>query len=381
MAVKRCASTMDVVQAAEMRIRNVFSNGLPVYMSFSAGKDSLCLAQLCMNLAQRGEIDMSNLTVQFIDEEAIFPCMEAKAKEWRKKFLLMGAKFEWFCLEVKHFNCFNQLTNDETFICWDSTKQDLWVRQPPPFAIRTHPLLNPRTDAYQDFLPRTELDGIGMIGIRTAESIQRLMNIASMFRAGKTMTETHQVFPIYDWKDSDVWLYLRQEQVDIPDIYLYLWQSGTRKNGLRVSQFFSVDTARSLVKMNEYYPDLMDKVIRREPNAYLAALYWDSEMFGRSTKARRELEDEAPKDYKAELMELVTHIDKYFETAHQKRIARRYRDFFFKVSTFADAEDYKHIYEALIGGDPKERNLRALYTRVFGKYIRNAKKEAANGNS
>lgn len=42
--------------------------------------------------------------------------------------------------------------------------------------------------------------------------------------------------------------------------------------------------------MNEYYPDLMERIIRREPNAYLAALYWDSEMFGRSSKNRRAIE-------------------------------------------------------------------------------------------
>ena len=77
------------------------------------------------------------------------------------------------------------------------------------------------------------------------------------------------------------------KNVDIPEIYLFLWQSGTRKGQLRVSQFFSIDTAKSLVKMNEYYPDLMERIVRREPNAYLAALYWDSEMFGRSTAARK----------------------------------------------------------------------------------------------
>ena len=375
MAVKRCASTLDVVQAAEMRIRNVFSNGLPVYMSFSAGKDSLCMAQLVMNLARRGEIDMSNLTVHFIDEEAIFPCMEDKAKEWRQKFLMMGAKFEWFCLEVKHFNCFNQLTNDESFICWDSTKKDVWVRQPPPFAIRTHPLLNPRKDAYQDFLPRTEVDGIGMIGIRTAESIQRLKNIAMMFAAGKNMTSLHQIFPIYDWKDSDVWMYLREQQVDIPEIYLFLWQSGTRKNGLRVSQFFSVDTARSLVKMNEYYPDLMDRIIKREPNAYLAALYWDSEMFGRSSRTRRELEGESNKDYKQELFSIFNNFDLYFQTPHQRNVGSRYKDFFLKVSTIATPKDYKAIYEGLISGDPKGRTLRALYAQIYGRYIHEGKKE------
>ena len=174
MAVKRCEANIDVVKAAEIRIKNVFGNGLPVFFSFSGGKDSLCVAQLMVNLANRGEIDMKQLTVQFIDEEAIFPCMEDMTKKWRRIFMMMGAKFEWYCVEVKHFNCFNELSNDETFICWDSAKQDVWVRQPPSFAIRNHKLLRPRIDAYQDFLPRTTVSGITMVGIRTAESVQRL---------------------------------------------------------------------------------------------------------------------------------------------------------------------------------------------------------------
>ena len=208
MAVKRCEANIDVVKAAEIRIKNVFGNGLPVFFSFSGGKDSLCVAQLMVNLANRGEIDMKQLTVQFIDEEAIFPCMEDMTKKWRRIFMMMGAKFEWYCVEVKHFNCFNELSNDETFICWDSAKQDVWVRQPPSFAIRNHKLLRPRIDAYQDFLPRTTVSGITMVGIRTAESVQRLQNIASMTKAGNKMTAKKQVFPIYDWTDNDVWLFL-----------------------------------------------------------------------------------------------------------------------------------------------------------------------------
>lgn len=379
MAVKRCVSSIDVVKAAEIRIRNVFQNGLPVFMSFSGGKDSLCLAQLIINLSQRGEINPQQLTVQFIDEEAIFPCIEAKVKEWRKKFLMIGAKFEWYCCEVKHFNCFNGLSNDETFICWDSTKKEVWVRQPPTFAIRTHKLLRDRIDAYQDFLPRTCVSGITITGIRTAESIQRLQNIASMAKAGKNMTGKRQVFPIYDWSDKDVWLYLLREHVDIPDIYLYLWQSGTGRGQLRVSQFFSVDTAKSLVKMNEYYPDLMDRIIKREPNAYIAALYWDSEMFGRSSKKRREMESNAPpKDYKAELIKLFGNMDAYFTTKHKRNVAERYRNFFMSISAIAEDKDFKMIYEGLISGDPKFRTFRALYQRIYGKYIMEAKKAEAS---
>ena len=379
MAVKRCESNIDVVKAAEVRIKNVFKNGLPVFFSFSGGKDSLCVAQVIMNLANRGEINLKQLTVQFIDEEAIFPCMEEMVKKWRKRFLMMGAKFEWFCLEVKHFNCFNELSNDETFICWDSTKKDVWVRQPPSFAIRNHRLLKPRKDAYQNFLPRIAVSGITLVGIRTAESLQRLQNIASMTKAGKTMTSRRQVFPIYDWTNDDVWLFLKREHVDIPDIYLYLWQVGSTKQQLRVSQFFSVDTARSLVKMNEYYPDLMERIIRREPNAYLAALYWDSEMFGRSSRNRKKLEKgKTDKDYKKELLTMFSNMDVFFDTTHKRYVAERYRNFFLQVSVIATSEDFKHIYEGLISGDPKMRTFRALYHRIYGKYINEAKKTEEN---
>lgn len=374
MAVKRIQSDMDVVTAAKIRIRNAFRNGVPVYMSFSGGKDSLTLAQLTLSLIQSGEIDPSLLTVQFVDEEAIFPCIEKTVMDWRRKFMYAGAKFEWYCVEVKHFNCFNELSEDETFICWDARKRDVWVRQPPPFAIRQHPLLKPRKDNYQSFMPRVCMDGITMTGVRAAESIQRLQNMARIGVGGKGITGRKQIFPIYDWTNNDVWLYLRRENVEIPQIYLYLWQSGVNKNQLRVSQFFSIDTARSLVQMNEYYPDLMERVIQREPNAYLAALYWDSEMFGRRSKARRKAEgDEITKDYKALLVELFSDLPRYFNTPNKLRVAKQYKGLFLRVSVFATDKDYRRMYEALQKGDPKLRSYRAIYQTIFGEYAERSK--------
>jgi len=373
-AIKRCVAGIDVVAAAEQRIRNVFNNGVPVYMSFSGGKDSLALAQVVMNLIQRGEINPEQLSVHFIDEEAIFDCIEQTVKTWRRKFLAVGAQFEWYCVEVKHFCCFNELTEDESFICWDSQKQDVWIREPPSFAIISHPMLRPRIDAYQDWLPRVCMDGIALVGIRAAESIQRLKNLATMTMAGKKITNKRQIFPIYDWTNNDVWKYLKDQNVEIPIIYLYLWQTGTVKNQLRVSQFFSVDSAKSLVQMNEYYPDLMERIIRREPNAYLAALYWDSEMFGRRTSKRRALEDEHDKDYKSLLIKMFSDMNGNFTTPSKLNIAQRYRNFFMQISAIADNRDYRELYEGLIRGDPKLRAYRALYNRIYGRYIDRAKK-------
>ena len=219
-----------------------------------------------------------------------------------------------------------------------------------------------------------------MTGVRSAESIQRLQYMARMNLGAGGITGRRQMYPIYDWTTNDVWLYLKNEQVEIPKIYFYLWQSGTPRNQLRVSQFFSIDTAKSLVQMNEYYPGLMERIIRREPNAYLAALYWDSEMFGRRSNARRKAEgDEIKKDYKALLTAMFADMPRYFNTPHKMKIAKAYRGLFIKIGLFATDQDYRKMYEALVKGDPKMRSFRALYQIVFSRYIDDAKAEVRKG--
>ena len=370
MAVKRISSDIDVVTAARQRIKNVFSNGVPVYLSFSGGKDSIVLADLTYKLIQAGEINPSQLTVLFVDEEAIFDSIEATTKAWRKKFLLAGAKFQWWCIEVKHFSCLNELSSDETFVCWDRRKRDVWVRQPPPFAIRNHPQLRPRIDNYQSFLPRVTMDGIMITGVRAAESIQRLQYMAALNMGAKGITGTNTIYPIYDWKTADVWLYLRDQRIEVPEVYLQMYQVGVNRNQLRVSQFFSVDTVPVLVHLGEYDPSLMERVLRREPNAYLVLLYWDSEMFRRSTKKRRDLEaGTEKKDYKALCKDILfLHPEKYTIAKDTKAHLDMWRGMFIKTYGIAMDKHYKTMYEGLLYGDPKMRVLRILWTEIYNDH-------------
>ena len=365
MVIKR-EGTRTVLVAAKQRIINAFSNGKKVYVSFSGGKDSLCLLDITLKLAAEGKIDPSRMAVEFIDEEAIFDCIERTVNTWRKKVLLAGGQFNWFCLEVKHFSCFNQLEQDETFICWDSTRKDVWIRNPPSFAVLEHPRLKNRVNTYQDFLTKHNADGICITGVRMAESVQRSKYMASSFSSKSGLARGNMVWPIYDWKDADVWRYLFEQKIEIPDIYLYLYQTGSHLNELRVSQFFSIDTAKSLVKMNEYYPALMDRIIRREPNAYLAALYWDSEMFRRSSKTRNVLEDK--RDYKAEVFKLLNNPQKNFITKGSLENAQRIIHLLIKYGPMIEEKTYKTIYDCLVGGDPKQRTLRGLYTTINMTY-------------
>lgn len=64
MAIRRLTASINVVEAAKIRIKNVFRNGLPVYMSFSGGKDSLCLSQLVMELILTDTIDKSSTDIR-----------------------------------------------------------------------------------------------------------------------------------------------------------------------------------------------------------------------------------------------------------------------------------------------------------------------------
>lgn len=84
------------------------------------------------------------------------------------------------------------------------------------------------------------------------------------------------------------------------------------------------------------------------------------------------------KDYRQELISMFNHMDQ-FDTPHKRYIAEQYRNFFMKVSTIAAPEDYKYIYEGLISGDPKTRTLRALYQKIYGRYISRTKKEEKHG--
>lgn len=351
--IKKHYTDINVVTAARQRIKNIFSNGVPVQLSVSGGKDSICLNNLVFQLCQSGEIDKSLLTVDFIDEEAIYPCVEKVTMNIRRQWLYIGVPFRWWAIECKHFNCFNALTNDESFICWDRFKRDVWVRDMPSFAITSHPLFKPRKDTYQSFMERVNKDKIQMIGVRVSESVQRMNGVAA-FQAIHA-----KAYPIYDWHDTDVWKYIADNGLEYPIAYEHMYRTGLGFGRMRISQFFSIDTAGSLVNMCEFYPDLFNKICKREPNAYMAMLYFDTELY------RRKKQKKDDTDYKGKVFELFNQPER-FTTPSQQMNFKQYRRFVMMHNSYMDNKTYKVVYQALIAGDPKKRTFRSLYAQVFG---------------
>ena len=373
---------MTVVEAAVKRIKNVFSNGVPVYMSLSGGKDSICMADLVYQLIRKGEIDPKQLTLVFIDEEAIYDCCIEAMMQWRKKFLMAGCpEFRWYCLPLKQVSCFNQLENSESWITWEPGKEDVWVRKPPPFAIMQSPYLTGiGKENYQTFLPRITKDGIMLTGVRAAESVQRLQYMAMLNLGRKGITGNNIIFPIYDWKDKDVWLYIRDHHLDIPEAYLWIYQAGENRHSLRISNFFAADSLRGLKHVAETDPDLWNRIEKREPNAYLVMLYWDTEWYKRRSATRRKNEAGEKKDYKELTRQMLfENFDKHFTNPTTRRVAAQYKRLYIKTDGMARPRDYRKMHDALIAGDPKMRSLRAIFQDIFGAYAEYAKKFRTQG--
>lgn len=366
MAKKRYYLPQSVVEAARERIINTFDNGVKVYLAISGGKDSIVLCDLVYQLAKQGRIDTGQLTVLFIDEEAMYDDVIDIAKKWRKKFISVGARFDWYCVEVKHHSCFNSLTQDESFICWDSTKSDVWCRPMPAFAITDHPRLRRRKNTYQDFLERACDDGIRITGVRVSESVQRL----SSFRMRHEPGSPHRRFmqAIFDWSDTDVWRYIRDHDLEFPETYMRLYQTGRNRREMRISQFFSIDTARTLVQMSEFDPSLMERVSAREPNAYLASLYWDTEMFrsaGGAGEARHheKLEKGVETDYKSMTLKEIVRL-RASPISAEYQLGRHISRMMMKFGTVVTNKDWKDAYAICVGGDPKARSTRALGAKL-----------------
>jgi len=376
MAIKSIVGKRSVVDAARQRILNAFSNDCKIYLAFSAGKDTLCLSHLVYDLALSGQIKTDKLTVFFIDEEALYPSMEQMALRWRKRFLSIGAEFRWYCLPVRQVSMLDQLQNRESWITWEPGKEDVWCRQPPPFAIMRHPAIKYAGEMnYQTFAEKVFSDGLRLTGVRVSESIMRMKYISKMDFTSGRMSTTRTIFPIYDWKDSDVWLYIKEHNLDFPEAYMDLYRAGVKKNMLRMCNYFASESIEGLRWICTTDPELWEKIERREPNAYLAMLYWDSEMFRRSTAKRRELEqDQEQKDYRALLEEMLfKHPKKYFTTAETMHVAMMYRQFYVKSDYMMTDKICKKMYETLCCGDPKQRTLRALYTVAYVDYMKDHK--------
>jgi predicted phosphoadenosine phosphosulfate sulfurtransferase len=272
----------NVYEKSLERIRHLYDCYDELVVSFSGGKDSTALLNVVIEVAR--ELGKLPVRAVFYDEEVIHPPTIEYVHRVREN---PDVDLEWYCLQVQHRNA---CSNDEPFwFCWDETKQDLWVRDKPDFAISEHPKFE-RGMTMQDFgqAQFRKSNTVVVQGIRTEESIRRFRIVAFKEKENYICRSNGANFsyPIYDWSSKDVWKLVELKNLDYNRTYDHFNRTEIHNNFLRqrVCPPFGEEPLRGLWIYAECWPELWHKMINRVPGVATAWRYSNTELYSSGYK-------------------------------------------------------------------------------------------------
>jgi len=274
----------SVLLASQERINYVFDNFNKVIVSFSGGKDSTVMLHLVMNEAIKRN---RKVAVMFIDLEGQYDYTINHIKEC---FEMYKDNIEpyWICLPI-HLR--NAVSVYEThWLCWDKDKKEAWVKQPPKIAITDEeffPFFHKGMEfeefdvLFAKWYAKDE-DTAVCVGIRADESLNRFRTVASKTKTTHggykwtTKIDDHvfNVYPIYDWKTKDIWVY-QYKNPDLPYNKLYdiMFQAGLNLKQMRICQPYGDDQRRGLWLFHIIEPKTWARIVARVNGANMGKMY------------------------------------------------------------------------------------------------------------
>lgn len=273
---------IDVLTAAKQRIAKVFDDFPRVYVSFSGGKDSSVMLHLVMEEAIKRD---RKVGVLLVDLEGMY---KITIEHIQAMYDLYADHIEpyWVCLPIRLRNAVSVF--EPRWMCWEPRKEDVWIRQPPPMAItdeKFFPFFR-RGMEFEEFVPLFgKWYGGGkltacFVGIRSDESLNRYRTIKgkkSMFEGLQWTTwlgdGLYNIYPIYDWKVSDVWLYNTRYHKPYNKLYDYMHQAGLTPSQMRICQPYGDDQRKGLWLFHVIEPETWARVVARVNGANQGAMY------------------------------------------------------------------------------------------------------------
>lgn len=276
---------INVLDASRDRISEVFDSFEKIYISFSGGKDSTVMVHLVLQEAiRRGrKVGLFIIDLEAQYTETIKHIREIIA-EYRENIDL-----HWFCGELLLRNA---VTNFEPrWSCWDEENKDIWVREKPEEAADLS-----QYDFYVPKMEFEELMGIfgdwygggkntaAFVGIRADESLHRYCAIATWNKEGKMFNDRRwttkvsgsvfNIYPIYDWKTEDIWVYHgKYPEKSYNKIYDKMQMAGVKLSQQRLCQPYGDDQRQGLWLYHILEPTTWFKLISRVNGVNSGSLY------------------------------------------------------------------------------------------------------------
>jgi predicted phosphoadenosine phosphosulfate sulfurtransferase len=274
----------NVLCAAKERISKAFDSCEKYYISFSGGKDSTVMTHLVMDEAKKRGVTVGLLV---IDLEAQYTETISHVREIVEEYK-DHIDLHWFCGELLLRNAVSDF--QPKWVCWDESSVNLWVRDKPKEASDL--------SQYDFYVPKMEFEELmvlfgkwyseekrtaAFIGIRADESLHRYRAIVSkkngcMLNNWKWTTkvsgELYNVYPIYDWRTEDIWVFhSKNKNLSHNKIYDLMTRAGVKYSNQRLCQPFGDDQKKGLWLYHILEPDTWYKLLNRVSGVNSGSLY------------------------------------------------------------------------------------------------------------
>lgn len=268
--------TDDVLTAVKKRIVFLFDNYDNISLSFSGGKDSTALFHLVNEEAIKRN---RKFILYFQDQEAEYQGT-IDLVEWamtQPNVIPM-----WYQVPIFMTNAASQ----QQLFLWAWGEGEEWVREKHPLAIKEIKVKYPKR--FHKFnlwvgqnLRKLPGKSVSIIGLRAEESPDRRF---VMFGEDNDLfwlrrkNEPHKAYPIIDWKYTDVWKYLIENDLKYNKVYDKMYMLGGNLKFFRVSNLIHEKSFRCLSDLQELEPETYDKLEKRLKGVHSAAIYGKENM-------------------------------------------------------------------------------------------------------
>ena len=257
----------NVYEAAKERINYLFDEFDNVVVGFSGGKDSTCVLNLALEVAE--ERNRLPLKVMFLDQEAEWVTVIDYIRE-----VMADERVDpmWFQIPIRLFNA---TSNESHFLnCWNPDDEENWLRPKEEISYKENIYGKDRFfDMFQAIFEYHFKDtkACYLAGVRTEESPARFLAVTSdptykFVTYGKKLNrpmEHFTFYPIYDWSFSDVWKYIHDNNLKYTKLYDQQYQHGIAIKSMRVSNLHHETAVEALYYLQDLDKDLWNKLTAR----------------------------------------------------------------------------------------------------------------------
>lgn len=279
---------MNVYEAAKKRIELCFDEFDYVYVSFSGGKDSGALLNLCAEVANGRRFGIYHM-----DYEAQYTMTTDYVREELERFKDVADIFH-VCVPFKVTTCTSMF--QQYWRPWEAEKKDLWVRDMPSGAMTENDFQFFKQtlwdydfqELFGEWMAKKYGKVCCMVGIRTDESLNRWRAIWSdrNFNHYKGLKWTNtarkcvNAYPIFDWHVEDVWTANAKNHWPYNKLYDLYYYAGVPVNKMRVASPFISEGQETLKLYQVIEPDTWGKLVGRVNGVNFAGLYGGTTAMG-----------------------------------------------------------------------------------------------------